>query len=107
MVAWDPQRWTYQQMLQDFVPAFYSREAAPYVLQYIEEMSHYAERYGLGDSRNGYLGNEVGFCFDYLIPGAIFTAGQLAKAAFGAVVLLDPPNPFLDRVLRMQLPIYV
>ena len=40
MVAWDAQRWTYQQMLQDFVPAFYSREAAPFVLQYIEMMSH-------------------------------------------------------------------
>ena len=107
MVAWDAQRWTYQQMLQDFVPAFYSREAAPFVLQYIEMMSHYAERYGMGDSRNGYLGNEVGFCFDYLIPGAILSAGQLAKAAFGAVVLLEPSNPYLDRVLRMQLPIYV
>ena len=107
MVAWDPHRWTYQELLEDFVPAFYSRDAAPYVLQYIATMTHYAERYGLGDSRNGYLGNQVGFCFDYLVPSAILHAGELAKAAFGAAVLLEPANPYLDRVLRIQLPIYV
>jgi hypothetical protein len=54
-----------------------------------------------------FAGNEVGFCFDYLIPGAIMRAGALSKAAAGATVLLQPANPYMDRVLRMQLPIYV
>ena len=49
----------------------------------------------------------VGFCFDYLIPGAIMKAGAYSKAAAGLTALLEPSNPFLDRVLRMQLPIYV
>lgn len=105
--AWDSERWSYQELLRDFVPNFYSAAAAPYVLQYIETLSRATQRYGAGDSRNGHLGNEVGFCFDYLTPGVLLDAGKLSKAAFGAVVLLEPANRYLDRVLRIQLPIYV
>ena len=55
MAAWDSDRWSYQEMLQDFIPGFYGPAAAPYVLQYVEMMSHYAQTYGVGDSRNNYL----------------------------------------------------
>ena len=107
MAAWDSERWSYQQMLRDFVPGYYGPAAAPFVLQYIALMTRSADTYGLGDARNNYLGNEVGFCFDYLVPGAIMRAGALSQAAFGATALLEPANAYLDRVLRMQLPLYV
>ena len=79
MAAWDAERWTYQEMLQDFIPNFYSPAAAPYVYKYIETMSNTVQRYGTGDSRRGYLGNQVGFCFDYLVPGVLLDAGKITK----------------------------
>jgi hypothetical protein len=56
MAAWDSDRWSYEELLQDFVPNYYSPVAAPYVYQYIELMTRYAAEYGLGDGRNNYLG---------------------------------------------------
>ena len=105
-LAWDPERWTTEQLIDDFVPAFFGQPAAPFVKDYIEFMAGEVEKYGVGDSRNNHLGNVVGFCYDFLTPGTIIHAGAICKAAFGATALTPARNRFVDRVLRMQLPIY-
>jgi hypothetical protein len=82
-------------------------EAAPYIYDYMKTMTNAVASYGVGNSRNGYLGNEIGFCADFLTPGVIIHAGAVTKAAFGAVAMRECRNRYVDRVARVQLPVYL
>lgn len=111
-VAWNPSPAgpTYEDLVAEFVPQFYGAAAAPFVFDYLSLMTASATEHGVIGPRK-WEGRNPGIfasiCQAYLTPEVIIRAGALLEAASAVTGVESPGSRFIDRVARVQLPMYL